>query len=478
MVIDDLRTTFLTSSLSEEQLAEMVAAGEENSFGPDTELFHEGAPADYLWILLEGSVQLTRQSGNDTVLLATMTTPGQWAGGLRAWSDAAGSAGYRATGRSIDQVRFFLLPSADLGRLVDKWFSFGKHMIVGLYQTVRTIEATARQRESLIALGTMAAGLAHEINNPAAASLRAVEGLRHNCDTMLSALADLATKTIAAEQHIALDALRHELNERPQPDHDSVAAMDREDALAEWLQRHGVERGWELAPQLAAASADAEWLERAESAVGPTALEPALRWVASTLAADALLSELTDTTTRISNLVAAAKSYTQLDRASLQDCDIHEGIESTLVMLSPKLDGIDVKRDFGDDLPRIEVYPAELNQVWTNLIDNAIDAMDGKGTLRISTRRDGDHLFIDFADTGHGMDSAVQERAFEPFFTTKDVVKGTGLGLDISRRIVAERHGGDITFESQPGATIARVRLPLSRWKSGATNRGRPGPCG
>jgi signal transduction histidine kinase len=462
MVIDDLRTTFLTGGLSDEQLAEMVAAGEEASFEPDTELFHEGAPADYLWILLEGSVQLTRQSGNDTVLLATMTTPGQWAGGLRAWSDAAGSAGYRATGRSIDRVRFFLLPSTDLARLVDLWFPFGKHMIVGLYQTVRTIEATARQRESLIALGTMAAGLAHEINNPAAAALRAVEGLRKAGDAMLSSMSELAKKSITPDQCVALDELRRELSDRTQPDHDSVATMDREDALADWMQNHGVERGWELAAQLASASADTEWLERAKSAAGP-ALEPALRWIATTLASGALLSELTDTTTRISNLVAAAKTYTQMDRASLQDSDIHEGIESTLVMMSPKLDGIDVHRDFDSDIPRLEVYPAELNQVWTNLIDNAIDAMDGKGTLRITTRREGDHLVVDIEDTGHGMDSAVQERAFEPFFTTKDVGKGTGLGLDISRRIVAERHGGEITFESRPGATTARVRLPIRR---------------
>jgi signal transduction histidine kinase len=460
MVIDDLRTTFLTGGLSDEQLAEMVAAGEEVSFEPDTELFHEGAPADYLWVLLEGSVQLTRQSGNDTVLLATMTTPGQWAGGLRAWSDAAGSAGYRATGRSIDRVRFFLLPSTDLARLVDMWFPFGKHMIVGVYQTVRTIEATARQRESLIALGTMAAGLAHEINNPAAAALRAVEGLRKAGDAMLSSMTDLAQKAITPDQYVALDELRRELSERPQPDHDSVATMDREDALAEWMQRHDVERGWELASQLASASADAEWLERVQSAVG-SALEPALRWIATTLASGALLTELTDTTTRISNLVAAAKTYTQMDRASLQDSDIREGIESTLVMMSPKLDGIDVQRDFDSDIPRVEVYPAELNQVWTNLIDNAIDAMDGKGTLRITTRREGDHLVIDFADTGHGMDTTVQERAFEPFFTTKDVGKGTGLGLDISRRIVVDRHRGEITFESQPGATTARVRLPI-----------------
>ncbi|MGZ6983185.1 MAG: sensor histidine kinase, partial [Ilumatobacteraceae bacterium] len=205
------------------------------------------------------------------------------------------------------------------------------------------------------------------------------------------------------------------------------------------------------------------WLERVEAAVGSNALESALRWVGTTITATALLSDLTDTTSRISNLVDAVKSYSQMDRATRQVSDIHEGIESTLVMLASKLGGIEVQRDFASDIPSVEVYPAELNQVWTNLIDNAIDAMEGHGTLRISSRRDDGHVVIDIADTGHGIDAHVQERVFEPFFTTKDVDKGTGLGLDISRRIVVERHSGEITFDSRPGATIAHVRLPISR---------------
>jgi signal transduction histidine kinase len=176
-----------------------------------------------------------------------------------------------------------------------------------------------------------------------------------------------------------------------------------------------------------------------------------------------LLSELTDTTNRISHLVEAVKSYSQMDRAALQSIDIHDGIESTLVMLAPKLAGIDVERSFANDLPHLDAYAAELNQVWTNLIDNAIDAMEGHGTLRVATYADGDCIVVDVVDSGQGMASEVQERAFEPFFTTKDVGKGTGLGMDISRRIVVERHRGEITFESVPGQTIARVRLPLSR---------------
>ncbi|MGZ4807183.1 MAG: Crp/Fnr family transcriptional regulator, partial [Ilumatobacteraceae bacterium] len=197
MLADELGATFLTGGLSADQRAEFAAAGEEIAFEADTELFREGEPADHLWVLLEGSVLLTRQSGSETIVLTTMSTPGQWAGGLRAWGDAGGSAGYRATGRSVGRGRAFRLPSEDLGRLVGEWFPFGKHMMMGVFQTVRGIEATARQRESLVALGTLAAGLAHELNNPAAASLRAVEELRTTCDAMLSSLSSLARQTVS-----------------------------------------------------------------------------------------------------------------------------------------------------------------------------------------------------------------------------------------------------------------------------------------
>jgi signal transduction histidine kinase len=177
-----------------------------------------------------------------------------------------------------------------------------------------------------------------------------------------------------------------------------------------------------------------------------------------------LLSEIKESTGRVSNLVATVKSYSQLDRASVQDIDVTEGIDSTLVVLGDKLhDGITVVRDYADDLPRIEAIPGELNQVWTNLIDNAVDAMEGKGTLRLSARPDGDHVVVEVADSGPGMPPDVQARVFEPFFTTKDVGKGTGLGLDISRRIVVDRHHGEIEVASQPGQTVMTVRLPRRR---------------
>jgi signal transduction histidine kinase len=216
-----------------------------------------------------------------------------------------------------------------------------------------------------------------------------------------------------------------------------------------------------MAPVLAVPGADRDWLEALAATIPADALEPALRWISATLSMTGQLSELSEATTRVSNLVADVKTYSQVDRAALQRTLVREGIEGTLVMLRPKLDGIEVVREFAEDEPHLEAEAAALNQVWNNLIQNAVDAMDGSGTLRIATRVDGNRLVVEFTDSGPGMPPDVQARVFEPFFTTKDVGKGTGLGLDISRRIVVDRHRGDIAFDSRPGSTTARVTLPL-----------------
>ncbi len=237
---------------------------------------------------------------------------------------------------------------------------------------------------------------------------------------------------------------------------------DQEDELSSWLADHDVERDWLIAPPLAAAGVDIAWCERAAEVLEGKALEPGLEWVASSFSVATLVSEVKESIRRVSEIVAAIKSHSQMDRGSIQQIDVREGLESTLVMLGHKLrEGVTVVRDYDPDVPRIEAYAGELNQVWTNLVDNAIDAMDGKGTVRVGTRLDGDRVVVEIGDTGPGMPPDVIARAFEAFYTTKDVGAGTGLGLDIARRIVVQRHGGEITIDSRPGDTVLRVRLPL-----------------
>jgi signal transduction histidine kinase len=256
--------------------------------------------------------------------------------------------------------------------------------------------------------------------------------------------------------------LRREIS-TPTTELDPLAVADKEEALMDWLEEHEIADSWSLAPALASAGVDVAWCERVAEVLDQEALEPALGWIGSTLSATALLAEIKESTTRVADLVSTVKSYSQLDRASLQHIDVTEGIESTLVILGEKLhNDISIVRDYEPDLPLIEAIPGELNQVWTNLIDNAIDAMEGHGTLRLSTRSEGERVVIEVSDTGAGIPADIQARAFEPFFTTKEVGKGTGLGLDISRRIVVERHHGEILITSQPGQTVLTVKLPFN----------------
>jgi signal transduction histidine kinase len=458
MRIGELRALRLFDGLADDQLAELVEGSTEVRFEPGADLFREGEHADFWWVLIDGTIDLVRHIGREDTVVRKMDVPGRWAGGFRAWDE---HGVYLATGRSVTGGRVLRVPAEVLREQLNAWFPFGRHLIEGLYHTARSIEATARQRESLITLGTLAAGFAHELNNPAAAAIRAVDALEAACQMLLSSLGRLAQGQISAAQFTTLDALRREIE--PQGAiQDPLALADREEALASWLSSHGIVCEWMIAPPLAAAGANVAWCERVALVLEGPALGPGLEWIASTLSAATLLSELKDSNRRISELVAAIKSYSQMDRASMQHINVTDGLESTLLMLGYKLpDGVTVLRDYGADVPRVQAYPGELNQVWTNLIDNAIDAMDGAGTLRLATRAEGNGVVIEVGDTGPGMPPQVAARAFEAFYTTKGVGKGTGLGLDIARRIVVERHGGTITIDSRPGKTVLRVRIPL-----------------
>ena len=455
---EELRSLSLFQKVSEGELRDLIALGSEVVFGPGDELWTQNVPADCWWVLLEGHVELVRTIGHEETLLGAMSMPGQWAGGFRAWDE---HAAYLATGRASAAGRALRVGSVELKAWTGALDPFAAHLIEGVFRTARTVESTARQRDALVALGTLSAGLAHELNNPAAAATRAVDALGDAYDQLLSALGGLAAASVGSEQLLALDGLRREVAQRPPAGPvDPMVLADREDALSDWLVKRNVAEDWLIAPPMASAGLDVAWCERAADLLGD-ALEPGLGWLASSLTATTLLSEVKEATHRISDLVAAVKSYSQLDRASVQRTVVSEGLETTLVVLGHRMPaGVTVRRDYHPGTPVIDAIPGELNQVWTNLITNALDAMDGSGTLRLATRPERDGVVVEIGDSGTWTDPSAKDHAFEPFFTTKGVGQGTGLGLDISRRIVVGRHGGDIAIELRPGETVLRVWLP------------------
>jgi signal transduction histidine kinase len=373
---------------------------------------------------------------------------------------------YNNSIRVTEPTRLFVLDASDFAQLMREWFPMAVHLLEGLFFGQRVTQQAVSQRERLLALGSLSAGLMHELNNPAAAAVRAtsslrerIAGMRHKLGTIGAgkySKATLATLTQLQDRAVELTAKAPSLS--------PIEASDREDAISDWLGDHAVTSGWELAPVFVQAGLDTGWLDDVAASVDDEVLDSALRWLGYTVETELLMAEIEDSTTRVTTLVGAARQYSQLDRAPYQVVSIHELLDSTLLMLSGKIPpGITVVKDYDTALPPVPGYAAELNQVWTNLIDNAVAAMGDAGTLTVRTGRDFDRAFVEFGDTGTGIPSHIRERIFEPFFTTKAVGQGTGLGLDISWRIVVNKHHGDLrVVHSEPGDTRFRVSLPLT----------------
>jgi signal transduction histidine kinase len=419
-------------------------------------------------VLLSGTLSMSRRVQGGEIELIRTDYRGAYTGAFAAYLDPAEEGPpqvYPSTGRAVTDCTFWELPAADFGYAVREWFPMAAHLLRGAAVQGGAASDIVNRHERLVALGSVTAGLTHELNNPVAAVMRATARLRERLGDMRNELSLLAKGEIQPSQIEAVSDLVCDSLERrvAGPHMTALQTSDLEDTLADWLDDRGVERAWEMAPTLVGAGLDVAWAEQLAAALPDDRFEVALTYAVGALESDNLLDEIAEAGGRISELLVSAKQYTQMDRAPLQTFDIHEGIDATLTMLGHKLGaGIDVIRDYDRSLPPVAAFPGELNQVWTNLVDNAVDAMDGEGTLTVRTQAlDDDKVLVEVGDSGSGMPDAVRSRVFEPFFTTKPIGKGTGLGLDIAWRIVVGRHHGEVRVESQPGDTRFQVVLPL-----------------
>ncbi len=469
---DELRALFLFEKLTEDQLEWLCREGHVELF-PAGPVFAEGAPATCFYVLLEGTLVMSRRVGADDVEVTRSDNPGVYAGAFRAYIPDPGVQTYANSVRVTVPSRFFVLDADKFAAMMRDWFPMAVHMLEGLFFGMQNTQQAVGQRERLLALGSLSAGLTHELNNPAAAAVRATSALRERVAGMRHKLGLIAAGPFDRSQLEVLVRLQEDATERvaKAPVLSPMEASDREDALGDWLEEHGISGGWELAPTFVQAGLDTGWLEQVVATVDGQTLEGAMRWLNYTVETELLMNEIEDSTNRISVLVGAAKQYSQLDRAPYRVIDVHELLDSTLLMLGRKLgDGVTVVKDYDRSLPQIPVYAAELNQVWTNLIDNAVSAMDGQGTLTVRTAMDRDQVLVEIGDTGSGVPAEIRDRIFEPFFTTKPVGEGTGLGLDISWRIIVNKHHGDLKVESVPGNTRFQVHLPLTALDEEAHN--------
>ena len=461
----DLRSLFLFEQLTAEQLAWVAEHADETDFAAGSDIVVEGEPADCFHVLLSGTIAMSRVIGGDPVETTRTEHRGVYFGAVQFYLDDESARVYPSSVRAVTDCCLLALPAREFAEVFTTWFPMAVHLLEGMILGMRRGGQITAERERLLALGKLSAGLTHELNNPAAAAGRAADALRDKVTGMRNKLAMIADGRIAGPALHKLVMAQDEFVKkvRHAPALSPMQTSDREDELSDWLDDAGIDGGWDLAPVFVAGGLETSDLEAVRAASDAAVLEGAIRWLAYTVETESLLREITDATARISDLVGAAKQYSQMDRAPHRFVDVHEGLDATLMMFGRKLgddSGITIVRDYDRSLPQIPAYAAELNQVWTNIVDNAIDAMDGSGTLTVRTARDEDRVLVEIADTGPGIPPEVRKKIFDPFFTTKGVGKGTGLGLDVSYRVVVSRHHGDIAVLADP--TRFQVRLPTT----------------
>jgi signal transduction histidine kinase len=494
ITLEELRTIDLFDELSDEDLALWTAVMRLHPVVAGEVISEQGEEPRGLQLLLEGEAQTLIVGEGRSEPVGSQHAP-TWIGAIAALTGNPSPVRMQAR----TECRLALVEPEDFRRLASAQPSVYRRVMQQVAPVAGRITAAEANRERLASLGTMAAGLAHELNNPAAAARRAASQMTEALEAIDAALRSFVEAGIERADAERLLRLQQEAVQRAGTASalDALDASDAEEELLARLEDLGVAEPWKIAEPLAAAGVDQRWLDAVAALAGP-ATGAALRWVAATLTAGRLSAELCESTQRMSALVGAVKSYAYMDRGDLVEVDLHEGLETTLVMLGYKLKhtAIEVLRDYDRDLPKLTVHGSELNQVWTNLLDNAIDALgeppaqaareehDGRGehdergereardergaehgTIAISTRAEGDCAVVEIADDGPGIPEELAARIFDPFFTTKDVGRGTGLGLATARRIVVERHAGSLTLESRPGRTVFDVRLPFAQSK-------------
>ena len=442
--------------LEEKYLQDLETCGSIVELQSGDTLYQEGDTEYCFYVVLSGQIKVTKDFGTEEIVV-TIHRRGEFTGDLGMLTGGIS----QATASSIDRSRVIKFP--DFRALLKSCPHSIDLFVPALAERSKELEIKLRQQEKLAALGKLSAGLAHELNNPAAAGRRAAKQLNVAIASLQQNMLALRGKQFEPQHRELLAGLQQQaLNTKCQSNLSPLEQSDREDELADWLEALGVDNAWELSPSLVTGGIERSQLESLAESMSAEAFSEALMWLEASLTMNGLVNEVEQSTSRISDLVGAIKNYSYMDRGAVQSVDLHEGLDNTLKILHHKLKyGVTVQKDYAANLPLVSVYGGELNQVWTNLIDNAIDAMDGKGELTIRTARENNCVLVEIIDNGSGIPSELQSRIFEPFFTSKEVGKGSGLGLDISRRIIVQKHKGSLRFESQPGKTNFQVRIPF-----------------